>query len=130
MGEEQETELGVCERKCSDVQETLKKLSLVSPDAIAPSLSHIDRTQDYCTYAVLQREGKEDRCYLDIPMDRTQPAEVSVGAEVTCLVISTATTLVLKAIPSLHGCYTRVGLFRPTQSAWSFETDRQSIFIQ
>jgi hypothetical protein len=131
MGEARVTEIGICEREGSHAEEMQKKLAQIKLDAIDPSLSRQDSSRDLCTYATLQRDGKEGRCYLDVPLAlcRIEPAEVAVGEELTCLVISSSTIMVLKPVPNTPSTYTRVGLFQPKESGWWFENDRNSIFI-
>jgi hypothetical protein len=78
--------------------------------------------EDLVTYATLQSDNLEDRCYLDIPLAlcRSEPAEVVVGQQLTCLMISSSVSMVLKAVPETPGSYTRVGLFRPKTEGWQF----------
>jgi hypothetical protein len=131
MGEARVTAIGTCERYGSAQEKTQKDFArIMSPD-VDQDLSFRERIQDHCTYATLQRDGQEGRCYLDLPLClcRTKPAEVVVGQEVSCLVISSTTVMVLKAVPKTPGSYTRVGIFCPANEGWRFEEGRNSIFI-
>jgi Heterokaryon incompatibility protein (HET) len=131
MGEARVTAIGTCEREGSAAEEMQKTMAKIRPDSIDPSLSHQDSDHDLCTYATLQRDGKEGRCYLDLPLAlcRVEPAEVAIGEELMLLVVSSITIMVLKAVPDTPGSYTRVGLFRPKEEGWWFDQDRGSIFV-
>lgn len=129
--EAQVTAIGVCEREGSQMEKFEKTAAQISPGAIDPSLSYRGRTEDLGTFATLQSGGLEDRCYLDIPLAlcRSEPAEVVVGQQLTCLMISSGMSLVLKAVPGTPKCYTRVGLFQPKTKGWGFVASKTNIMV-
>lgn len=131
MREVQVSAIGICEREGSQTEELKKTAARISPDAIDPSLSYRGRMEDLVTYATLQSDNLEDRCYLDIPLAlcRSEPAEVVVGQRLTCLMISSSVTMVLKAVPETPGSYTRVGLFRPKTEGWQFAGNKNNSIV-
>lgn len=131
MREVQVTAIGICAREGSQMDEFKKTSALISPDAIDLSLSYRGTMEDLVTYATLQSGNLEDRCYLDIPLAicRSEPAEVTVGQKLTCLMISSSVIVVLKAVPDTPGSYTRVGLFQPKKKGWQFVGNRDNSII-
>lgn len=131
MGEARVTAIGIIEREGSPAEQMQKTMARIRPDDVDPSFSYRERNKDLCTYAKLRRDNMEGRCYLDLPLAlcRREPAEVVVGQEVTCLVISSTTIMVLKPVPETPGSYTRVGPFQPKGDGWRFDNNRESIFI-
>lgn len=127
----QVTGIGICERKGSAKEEFQKRVAQIS-DAVDKSLAYRGKVHDLVTYATIQSGDLEGRCLLDIPLAlcRSQPAEVSVGQQLVCLMISSGMSVVLKAVPHSPGSYTRVGLFEPETEGWTFRGKKdETIFI-
>ena len=130
------TAIGVCEREGDQVEKFSKNSAEISPGHVDRSLtSYRDLGTELATYVMLQwDEGDvEDRAYLDVPLvlSRSSPAEVIVGEQVLCLMISTSTLMVLKAIDDDFTEFVRVGLFRPKSKGWGFvKTPESGIIIR
>ena len=141
-------ELGAREREGSETEEMVKRMAEASPDSLDLSLAPKQSDRDIATYAVLRLPGIENQdgtgggngkekpkmldvmCYLDLPLccGRIPPAEVEVGEQVTCLVLSTRICWVLKLVRARHSHYRRVGLFKAKDEIL-FQWGREPIYV-
>ncbi|KAK5677194.1 hypothetical protein LTS10_010383 [Elasticomyces elasticus] len=122
------TAIGSCERENSYKDNFPKTAAQISPAAIDPSIARRKPAADMVTFATIRSGKLEDRCYLDIPLVlcRSEPCEVSVGQQLTCLMLSSRMCMVLKAVAQTRGVYTRVGLFKPKTEGWKLFGDKYS----
>ncbi|KAK3642958.1 hypothetical protein LTR56_010555 [Elasticomyces elasticus] len=125
------TAIGSCERENSYKDNFPKTAAQMSPAAIDPSIARREPAADMVTFATIRSGKLEDRCYLDIPLVlcRSEPCEVSVGQQLTCLMLSSRMCMVLKAVAQTRGVYTRVGLFKPKTEGWKFFGDKYSDIV-
>jgi hypothetical protein len=112
------THIDFCEPPKWGLAFSLKVLAQTSPDTIDRSL--IDHNEpSLCTYATLEIEGQETRCFLDVPLvlARQDPAEVVIGGDVLCLQVSQMLGLVLRPMKTTSGSivYRRVGILRTSK---------------
>jgi hypothetical protein len=120
------THIGICEREAWGHEAYLQKMVDGNLGTIDRALLDPEQSR-LCTYVTIRRgsgaEKEQAHCYLDLPLvlARDNPAEVAVGDEVVCLVVSKQLILILRPSRTVSGVFYRVGVLRHTQGL-SMET--------